>query len=232
MTKSLLSRKLVAAVAPLALIGGMTGASIALSSGPAGAVSCGTSNISTCTATGTLSVTPGNLTFTTPATLAWTSLLNGATQTVVDTRPGDQVATVNDASGTQAGWRVSITATTFTNSAYATGNTLPDSGTFSMTGSVTSPTSPTQPTISCVVINTCIQPVPGGAITWPLQIPTSPTGTLTTVVGDAIPGTGVGNIQLGGSTSAAPLGWWLNIPGTALAGSYVSNLTATISSGP
>jgi hypothetical protein len=213
-------------------MGGMTGASMALLSSPAGAAACGTPNISTCTGTGTLSVTPGNLTFTVPATLAWTSLLTGAVQTAVDTRPGDQVASVDDASGTQAGWRVSVTATTFTNSAYASNNTLPDSGTFSLTGSVTSPTSSTQPTISCVVVNTCTIPVPGGAITWPLQIPTSPTGTVATVVGDAIPGTGVGNVQLGGSTSADPLGWWLNIPGTALSGSYVSNLTATISSGP
>jgi hypothetical protein len=232
MKSSLHSRKWVAAVAPLALIGGMTGASIALSSSPAGATACGTSNISTCTATGTLSVTPGNLTFTTPATLAWTSLLNGTAQTAVDTRPGDQVATVDDASGTQAGWRVSLTATTFTNSAYATNNTLPDTGTFSLTGSVTSPTSPTDPAITCVVVNTCTVPVPGGAVTFPLQIPTSSTGSATTIIGDAIAGTGVGNVQLGGSTSAAPLGWWLNIPGTALAGSYVSNLTATISTGP
>jgi hypothetical protein len=101
-----------------------------------------------------------------------------------------------------------------------------------VTGSVTSPTSPTIPTISCVVLNTCTLPVPSGAVTYPLQIPTSPTGAVTTILGDAIPGTGVGNVQLGGSTSAAPLGWWLNVPGTALAGSYVSNLTATISSGP
>jgi hypothetical protein len=210
----------------------MTGAALVLSSGSAGAVACGTSNISTCTATGTLTVTPGNLTFTTPAALAWTSLLNGAAQSAVDTRPGDQVATVDDASGTQAGWRVSLTATTFTNSAYATNNTLPDTGTFSLTGSTTSGTSSTQPTISCVVVNTCTIPVPGGAIAWPLQITTSPTGAVTTVIGDAIPGTGVGNVQIGGSTAAAPLGWWLNIPGTALAGNYVSNLTATISSGP
>jgi WxL domain surface cell wall-binding len=232
MKNLLRSRQLFAGVASLGLIGGMAGASIALSSEPAGATACGTSNISTCTATGTLTVTPGNLTFTTPATLAWTSLLTGAAQSAVDTRPGDQVATVNDASGTQAGWRVSITATTFTNSAFTTNNTLPDSGTFSLTGSVTSATSSTQPSITCVVVGTCTIPVPGGAITWPLQIPTSPTGTTTTVVGDAIPGTGVGNVQLGGSTSAAPLGWWLNIPATALSGSYVSNLTATISSGP
>ena len=171
-------------------------------------------------------------TFTTPASLAWTSLLNGVAQSVVDTRPGDQVATVDDASGTQAGWRTSITATTFTNSAFTTNNTLPDIGTFSLTGSLTSPTSPTEPSFSCVVVGQCTLPVPGGAITFPLQIPTSPTGTVTTVIGDAIPGTGVGNIQFGGSTAAAPLGWWLNVPGTALAGSYVSNLTATVSTGP
>ncbi len=232
MRNILRSRNMVVAGASFALIAGMTGASIALSSGPAGATACGTPNISTCTATGTLTVTPGNLTFTTPASLAWTSLLNGLGQSVVDTRPGDQVATVDDASGTQAGWRVSVTATTFTNSAYTTNNTLPDVGTFSVTGSVTSPTSPTIPTISCVVLNTCTLPVPSGAVTYPLQIPTSPTGAVTTILGDAIPGTGVGNVQLGGSTSAAPLGWWLNVPGTALAGSYVSNLTATISSGP
>ena len=214
------------------LVAGMTGASLALASNPAGAAACGTPNISTCTATGTLTVTPGNLTFTTPASLAWTSLLNGVAQSVVDTRPGDQVATVDDASGTQAGWTVSVTATTFTNSAFTTNNTLPDAGTFSLTGSVTSPTSPASPTFACVVVNTCVVPIHENNIIYPLLIPTSPTGTVSTEIGDAIVGTGVGNIQIGGSTAAAPLGWWLNVPGTALAGSYVSNLTATVSSGP
>ena len=142
MRNILRSRNMVVAGASFALIAGMTGASIALSSGPAGATACGTPNISTCTATGTLTVTPGNLTFTTPASLAWTSLLNGLGQSVVDTRPGDQVATVDDASGTQAGWRVSVTATTFTNSAFATNNTLPDIGTFSVNGEPVTITAP------------------------------------------------------------------------------------------
>ena len=225
-------RFMMAIGASLLLIAGMTGASLALASDPAGAAACGTPNISTCTATGTLTVTSGNLTSTTPASLAWTSLLSGVTQSVVDTRPGDQVVTVDDATGTQAGWRTSLTATTFTNSAFTTNNTLPDVGTFSLTGSVTSATSPTIPTIGCVVPNTCVLPVPSGAIIYPLAITTSPTGTVTTITGDAIAGSGVGNIQFGGSTSAAPLGLWLNVPGTALAGSYVSNLTATVSSGP
>jgi len=48
-------------------------------------------------------------------------------QSVVDTRPGDQVATVDDASGPKR-MAVSVTATTFTNSAYTTNNTLPMSG--------------------------------------------------------------------------------------------------------
>jgi len=160
MRNILRSRNMVVAGASFALIAGMTGASIALSSGPAGATACGTPNISTCTATGTLTVTPGNLTFTTPASLAWTSLLNGLGQSVVDTRPGDQVATVDDASGTQAGWRVSGDRNHVHQQRLHHEQHLARCRTFSVTGSVTSPTSPTIPTISCVVLNTCTLPRP------------------------------------------------------------------------
>jgi len=48
-----------------------------------------------------LTVTPGNLTFTTPASLAWTSLLNGLGPKCGRHEAGDQVATVDDASGTK-----------------------------------------------------------------------------------------------------------------------------------
>jgi hypothetical protein len=232
MTRNLRSRQLVAGIASLALIGGMTSVSLALSSGTAGAVACGIPSIASCSATATLSITAGNLTFVTPASLAWSSLLNGAAQSVVDTRPADQVATINDASGTQAGWRISISATTFTNAAYTTNNTLPDTGTLSYNGSTSSATSANPPAIACVVVNTCVLPIPSVTPTFPLLVPTSPTGSVATISGDASVGTGVGNIQSGGSASGAPISWWLNVPGTALAGSYSSVMTATISTGP
>ena len=201
-----------------------------LSAGEASAAPCGTPLAApgTCTATGTLSVNAGNLTLTTPTSLTWGSLLNGLPQTVVDNKPADQVATINDASGTGDGWNVTLTASTFTNGT----STLPDTGTLSFNGSTSSASSPATPTVACVVASACTLPVPSGAAVYPLAITTAPGGGPTTLLGDATAGSGIGNIQIGGSTAANPIGWWVNVPATALAGNYVSNLTASIAVGP
>jgi len=65
---------------------------------------------------------------------------------VVDLRPADQQFTVNDGTGSGAGWNIMVSATTFTNGA----NTLSNSGTFIANGSLTSPTAINAPTATCV----------------------------------------------------------------------------------
>jgi len=184
------------------------GASIALSSGPAGATACGTPNISTCTATAR---SPSRRQFDVhhAASLAWTSLLNGLGQSVVDTRPGDQVATVDDASGPKRdgglGDRNHVHQQRLHHEQH-----LADVGTFSVTGSVTSPRVH-HPTISCVVLNTCTLPVRVAPSPTPAD-PTSPTGQLRPSSAmrsrDRSRKCPTGWEHLGG-----PLGWWLNVRG-------------------
>jgi len=204
------------------------GASIALSSGPQVQLHAALQYLN-CTATGTLTVTPGNLTFTTPASLAWTSLLNGLGQrwsTRGRATSGDGPTTPADPSGMAGlGDRNHVHQQRL-----HTNNTLPMSD-FSVTGSVTSPRVP--PSRRSAAWCSTRAPCPSE---WRRHLPPADPHVAHGRSYDhprrCDPGTGVGNVQLGGSTSAAPLGWWLNVPGTALAGSYVSNLTATISSGP
>jgi hypothetical protein len=42
----------------------------------------------------------------------------------------------------------------------------------------------------------------------------------------------MGQVVIGGSTAAHPVGWWVNVPASATAGSYTSTVTMTIISGP
>jgi hypothetical protein len=49
---------------------------------------------------------------------------------------------------------------------------------------------------------------------------------------DTASGTGVGQITLGGSSATYPIGWWMNVPANAHAGTYTSTMTLTVVSGP
>ncbi len=223
-------RNLARLLAPAILIAGVAGTSFVVSADTAGAVACGTpvSAGITCTGTGTLHVNASSLTLITPASLSWSSLLNGTPQTVVDTNTADQQATVEDSTGSGGGWKITVAATTFTNGAA----TLPNVGTLSMNGSVSSSSSTSIPSFACVVVSTCVLPVPEGAITYPLLITTAPTSPTPVEVGDATVGTGLGQILIGGSSAPNPIAWWVNVPATALAGNYVSTFSATVVSGP
>jgi hypothetical protein len=61
--------------------------------------------------------------------------------TGVDAAAGSQQFSVTDESGSGAGWHITVAGTTFTNRTY----TLPDSGTFVLTGSVSSVNATTRP---------------------------------------------------------------------------------------
>jgi hypothetical protein len=165
---------------------------------------------------------------TAPDSLAWAATLTGLTQSIVDTTAADQILTVDDATGSATGWNVSVSATTFT----STSATLPDTGTFSLTGSVSSATATTAPTAACTGGGTdCTLPDDTG-VTYPVALTTAATGPTASVVYEAAAGTGVGSIDIGGSTAADPVGWWLSVPSNASAGSYTSTVTISLASGP
>jgi hypothetical protein len=205
------------------LTSGLTAGSVAFMSGPASAGACGTAVPAgtSCTMTGTVTLSGGTLTLTSPSSLTWTGTLTGLDQSLVDTTSSDQQYTVNDATGSGAGWHVTTGATQFTNGTH----TFPNTGTFSTTGSVTSATATTAPTATCTA--TCS--LPTNTTTYPVAITT---GATPATIYDTAINTGMGQIVIGGSTQANPVGWWVNVPASAISGSYTSTITMQITSGP
>jgi hypothetical protein len=49
---------------------------------------------------------------------------------------------------------------------------------------------------------------------------------------DTAAATGVGQVVIGGSGAANPVGWWLNVPASAFAGAYTSTVTMAVISAP
>ena len=194
----------------------------------ASAAACGTPVPagSNCTMTGTLTLTAGGLTLTAPASLSWAATLNGANQSIVDVTAADQQYTVNDGTGSGAGWHVSVSATTFTNGSH----TLPDTGTFVTTGSVTSISATAAPTAACAASTTCT--LPNNTTAYPVAITTAASSPAAVTIYDTAAGTGVGQIVIGGSTAANPVGWWVNVPASATAGAYTSTITMAVVSAP
>jgi hypothetical protein len=210
----------------LVLGGGLTAGSVALMPGTANAAGCGTPVAagSNCTMTGTVTLTAGTLTLTTSSSLTWAATLTGDNQSAVDVVTGDEQYTVNDATGSGAGWHVTTSATTFTNGTHTFSNT----GTFVTTGSVTSISATTAPTATCV--GTCTLPTNG--TTYPVAITTAASSPTPVTIYDTALNTGLGAIVIGGSTQPDPVGWWVNIPASASAGSYTSTITMAMVSAP
>ena len=174
--------------------------------------------------TPSLTISTGTLSLTAPASLTWTIRLSGAFQSVVDLLPADQQFTVNDGTGSGAGWNITVSATTFTTGSSALANL----GTFGLTGSLTSSTANNAPSATCVT--SCTLPT-DSVSGYPVAITTAASPTPVKVYG-ALAGTGLGAIIVGGSTAANPLGWWLSVPATALSGTYTSTVTVSVASGP
>jgi hypothetical protein len=166
----------------------------------------------------------GPLSVTAPASLTWAITLNGVNQTIADAVAGDQQLAVSDETLTGAGWDVTISATTFTNGAH----TLPDTGTFVLTGNVSSITASGAPSLACTL--SCIPP--DDPVTYPVAVTTAVSSPSPVSVYEASADSGLGGILLGGSSSADPLGWWVKIPGNAWHGAYISTVTVAIASGP
>jgi hypothetical protein len=174
--------------------------------------------------TNTITLPAGALTLTSPSSLSWAATLTGSDRSVADMTPGDQQYTVDDATGSGAGWHVQVSATTFTHGS----STLPNNGTLMTNGSVTSSMATTAPTATCT--GTCTLPV--NTTTYPVAITTAPSNPTPSIIYDAAANTGRGQVIIGGSTQPDPVGWWVNVPATALAGTYTSTITMEIISGP
>ncbi|MGH3258146.1 MAG: hypothetical protein ACRDOU_22605 [Streptosporangiaceae bacterium] len=166
----------------------------------------------------------GPLTVTAPGSLTWAVTLNGINQSVADTVSGDEQLAVSDETLTGAGWDVTISATTFTNGAH----TLPDTGTFVLTGAVSSITASTTPSLACTL--SCLPP--DDAVTYPVAVTTAASSPSPVSIYAASADSGLGGILLGGSTAADPFGWWVKVPGNAWRGAYTSTVTVAIASGP
>jgi hypothetical protein len=117
---------------------------------------------------------------------------------------------------------VNLSATTFTNGS----NVLSNTGTFSVNGDpVTAPTTTTAPATACVTAGNCTLPT-DGVSAYPVAVTTAATAPTSTKIYSATANSGLGNVQL------SSIGYWLAVPATAFAGSYVSTLTFAVATGP
>jgi hypothetical protein len=204
-----------------------------LVAGSARAATCGTplADGVACTLTGTATVTAGPLNLTAPPTLVWTTTLSGLDEQLADMTAAQQTYQVNDATGSGAGWHVTVSASTFSSSSPAAA--LPDTGTFSTNGSLTSETATRYPTTACSAGATCVPPAHvTDPMTYPVLVTTAAASPAAYTIYDADADSGMGSVTIGGPAAANPVGWWVNIPAGARAATYTSTITLEVISAP
>lgn len=181
-----------------------------------------------CTDTGTLTFSAGTLTLTSPTALTWSGVGNGLDQELVDATTAQQSYVVDDATGSGAGWNVTVSATTFTSISPAA--TLPNAGTVSTNGSITSAVATLGPTAACTSGATCTLPT-DTAVSYPVAITTAATSPTVYKIYDALAATGLGSITIG-LPGAAPVGWWVDVHANATPATYTSTVTLEVISAP
>jgi hypothetical protein len=220
----LTSRRTTRLLAASALLVGVGGATMAASSAPAAACSP-TVFAQTCTMTGTATVTAGSLGVEAPATQTWAFQLDGTNLQLADT--ADSSFAVQDATGSGDGWNVTATATQFT--VGATTTVLADAGTLVFNGSVASEATGATPGSACVVVATCTLPTP--SVVYPVDFTTGAAVTPVSIYNAGL-ASGLGNIDVGTSSTGNAAAWWVNVPSIAAPGAYASTITLAINSGP
>jgi WxL domain surface cell wall-binding len=138
-----------------------------------------------------------------PVTFPSTAL-NGSNQTVSTTTP----LTVNDETGSGAGWNLDLTSTTFTT-----------------TGSKTLPTTAATVTGASSVAGTGNCSLPTNSVTYPVTVPAATTAPAAAKIFDAAAATGAG-------PATVTLALSLAVPARSYVGSYNSTWTFTDASGP
>jgi hypothetical protein len=166
----------------------------------------------------------GALNVTSPSALTWATTLTGTDQSEVDAVFADQQFGVDDETGSGEGWHITVSATTFTTGTH----TLAGTGTLVVTGSISSVSATTAPSATCVTSCT----PPSSTTTYPVHITTAASSPTPATVYTTPADSGLGPATLGGHSAAKPLGWWINVPANARAGSYTSTVTVTVVSGP
>lgn len=193
------------------------------------AMSCAsTPTTPSCNSTGNLSLTGGSLTLVAPTSLNWSGTTYGTNLSLYDANAAEQGYQVHDDSGTGAGWHVTLRATTFmTDSAQAESPSTITS--LSTNGSLYSASSSAAPAASCEGPGSCKLPV--NTTAYPVVVPTSASSQNAVTIFNAARGSGLGNIQIGGSSASNPVGWWLSLPEPSNS-NYTAILTFSIISGP
>jgi len=220
-------RRIGPVVGACVLLAGGIGAGVLAGAGGAQAAACSGAVVAgtTCTDAGALTFSGGSLTLTSPTALAWTATNNGLNQSLVDTTTAQQSYVVNDATGSGAGWNVTVSATTFTNGTVS----LPNAGTFSTNGSITSAVLTTTPTGACTVPSTCTSS--SNTVPYPVAITTAASTPTVYKIFDDAATFGMGSITIG-LPGANPVGWWVAVPGNAVAATYLSTVTLEVISAP
>ena len=156
----------------------------------------------------TVAVAGGSLSETGPSAVSATPVtLNGDDQTTTYSMG----LTVTDPRGSGAGWNLTITSTTFTSGS----NTL-DTGASNIN---------TAPTSLCISAGGhCTNPN-NGAITYPVGVPAAATAPTPVKFFDAATNTGMGKFTITPTVTIA-------IPANTFAGTYTSNVSVAIVSGP
>jgi WxL domain surface cell wall-binding len=215
------------------LLAGGLGVPALLAAGPARATACGTplADGVPCTLTGTATVAAGPLNLTSPAALGWAATLDGMDQQLADITAAQQTYLVDDATGSGAGWHVTVSASTFSSASPVAA--LPDTATFSTNGSVTSESASSYPTAACTPGATCTLPAHVTApTTYPVLVSTAAAAPPAYTIYDADAGSGMGSVTIGGAGAADPVGWWVNVPADALAATYTSTITLEVIAAP
>lgn len=159
------------------------------------------------TATSTGTVGAGTLSLSTTAAPTFSATLDGTDKTPTYTVP----MTLDDATGTGAGWNTTITSTQF-----STGGATPR--TLSTTAS-----SITGVTSACEANTTCTNP--NNSTTYPLTVPAAATAPTAVKFSNAAAASGMGKFALTPTVG-------VSIPANTYAGSYASTLTLASVSGP
>jgi len=223
-------KRLVRLVLAGGLVTGAIGAPLLLTAGTAQAAACGTANAAgvACTLNGSMTLTGGTLTLTVPMNaLSWTGAELGSDLNLVDSNTAHQSYSVNDATGSGAGWHVTASATTFTDSAATPVAYLPTSA-FSTNGSTWALTSSNAPTPACAALATCL--LPNNLTGYPVYLTTAAATPPASNIYDTHALTGLGSMTIG--IGANPVGWWLTVPASTVAGTYTSTITMQIISAP
>lgn len=154
--------------------------------------------------TATATITGGTLSLASSAAPTFSVTLNGTDQTPSYTMP----MTVTDATGSGAGWNVTVTSTAFT------------TGTKSLANAASTVTAVSS---ACVAATTCTNPT--NSTTYPLTVPAAATPPTAVKLFNSALNSGLGSFTLTPTVQVA-------IPANTFAGTYTSTITLAVVSGP